>query len=49
MKRIYNKIRYDVMSNFSGNVDLSEPILSRFDVLCILRDEVNEENDSDLV
>ena len=26
---------------FKENVDLSEPILSRFDVLCVIRDNVD--------
>ena len=30
---------------FPDNVDLSDPILSRFDVLCVVRDEVDEDND----
>jgi len=31
--------RYDPTRTFSQNVNLSDPILSRFDVLCVLRDE----------
>lgn len=31
--------RYDQQRTFSQNVNLSDPILSRFDVLCVLRDE----------
>jgi len=31
--------RYDAQRTFSQNVNLSDPILSRFDVLCVLRDE----------
>ncbi|CAB3988376.1 DNA replication licensing factor MCM2, partial [Paramuricea clavata] len=33
--------RYDPSMNFSENVDLSEPILSRFDILCVVRDLVD--------
>lgn len=33
--------RYDPSMTFSDNVDLSEPILSRFDVLCVVRDSVD--------
>ena len=29
--------------NFNDNVDLTEPILSRFDLLTVIRDETNEE------
>jgi len=31
--------RYDPQRTFAQNVNLSDPILSRFDVLCVLRDE----------
>lgn len=31
--------RYDAQRTFAQNVNLSDPILSRFDVLCVLRDE----------
>lgn len=31
--------RYDPQRTFSQNVNLSDPILSRFDMLCVLRDE----------
>merc|ERR1711970_1383600 len=33
--------RYDPSMTFAENVDLSEPILSRFDVLCVVRDTVD--------
>ena len=33
--------RYDASMTFSENVDLTEPILSRFDVLCVVRDTVD--------
>lgn len=32
--------RYDPSRTFAENVDLTEPILSRFDVLCVIRDLV---------
>jgi len=31
--------RYNATQTFSQNVNLSDPILSRFDVLCVIRDE----------
>lgn len=37
--------RYDPSSNFSENVDLTEPILSRFDILCVVRDIVDPVED----
>lgn len=40
--------RYNSSINFSQNVDLSEPILSRFDILCVVRDTVDVENDTRL-
>jgi len=40
--------RYDSQLNFTDNVDLTDPILSRFDVLCIVRDVVDPEKDSRL-
>lgn len=33
--------RYDITRTFAENVDLTEPILSRFDVLCVIRDVVS--------
>lgn len=33
--------RYDPSLTFSDNVDLTEPIISRFDVLCVVRDTVD--------
>lgn len=42
------KGRYDMQMSFSDNVNLSEPILSRFDILCVLRDEVDSTKDADL-
>ena len=40
--------RYDASKAFSENVELSDPILSRFDVLCVVRDVVDPEGDSRL-
>jgi len=40
--------RYDAQRSFSQNVNLSDPILSRFDVLCVLRDEADAEKDEQL-
>ncbi|CAG8759966.1 5275_t:CDS:2, partial [Acaulospora colombiana] len=33
--------RYNTSISFSQNVDLTEPILSRFDVLCVVKDTVD--------
>jgi DNA replication licensing factor MCM2 len=40
--------RYDSSRTFSENVELTEPILSRFDVLCVIRDIVDPVNDEKL-
>jgi DNA replication licensing factor MCM2 len=40
--------RYNSQLSFADNADLSEPILSRFDVISVIKDEVNEEIDNDL-
>lgn len=40
--------RYDPSLTFSENVDLTEPILSRFDILCIVRDQVDPVQDERL-
>lgn len=37
--------RYDGRKTFQQNVELTEPIISRFDIICVVRDEVNEFND----
>ncbi|ANB14420.1 MCM DNA helicase complex subunit MCM2 [Sugiyamaella lignohabitans] len=37
--------RYNSTIPFAANVDLTEPILSRFDVLCVVRDTVDPEVD----
>lgn len=42
------KGRYDRQLSFSDNVNLSDPILSRFDVLCVLKDSVDSTADRDL-
>merc|ERR1719253_1770441 len=40
--------RYDAQRSFAQNVNLSDPILSRFDVLCVLRDEADAVRDERL-
>ncbi|XP_044738777.1 DNA replication licensing factor Mcm2 [Chrysoperla carnea] len=40
--------RYDASMTFSENVNLSEPILSRFDILCVVRDEADPMQDKRL-
>ena len=40
--------RYDPSMTFSENVDLTEPILSRFDILCVVRDTVDPAADEHL-
>jgi DNA replication licensing factor MCM2 len=42
------KGRYDASMSFYDNVDLTEPILSRFDVLCVVRDTVDPTQDETL-
>lgn len=42
------KGRYDPSISFYDNVDLTEPILSRFDVLCVVRDKVDATQDETL-
>ena len=37
----FNRGRYDPQRTFAENVELTDPILSRFDNLCVLIDEVN--------
>ena len=39
---------YNNALNFVDNVDLTDPILSRFDILTVIKDEVNEEQDDAL-
>ncbi|KAL1396314.1 hypothetical protein pipiens_010602 [Culex pipiens pipiens] len=40
--------RYDPSMTFSENVNLSEPILSRFDILCVVKDEFDPMQDQHL-
>ncbi|XP_033744661.1 DNA replication licensing factor mcm2-like isoform X1 [Pecten maximus] len=40
--------RYDPSLTFSENVDLTEPIVSRFDILCVVRDTVDPIQDERL-
>jgi DNA replication licensing factor MCM2 len=40
--------RYDSSRTFSENVELTDPILSRFDVLCVIKDIVDPVNDEKL-
>lgn len=42
------KGRYDASVTFMENVDLTEPILSRFDGLCVVRDVVDPIKDERL-
>lgn len=44
--------RYDPSRTFAANVDLTEPILSRFDILCVIKDlpdPIEDENLADFV
>lgn len=43
-----NKGNYQVNLKFSDNVDLTDPILSRFDLLAVVKDEIDEEKDDAL-
>lgn len=36
---------YNSSLSFSQNVNLSDPIISRFDILCVVKDEIDEVND----
>eukprot|EP00127_Corallochytrium_limacisporum_P002506 Clim_evm63s128 gene=Clim_evmTU63s128 len=40
--------RYNPSLTFSQNVDLTDPIVSRFDILCVVRDTADEELDATL-
>jgi len=40
--------RYDAQRSFAQNVNLSDPILSRFDMLCVLKDEADAVQDERL-
>ena len=39
---------YRPQQNFNDNVDLTDPILSRFDILTVIRDEPNDDLDDAL-
>lgn len=39
---------YNTTLNFNDNVDLTAPILSRFDLLAVVKDEVDEDYDDAL-
>jgi len=39
---------YNTSLNFNDNVDLTEPILSRFDILSVIKDEINDDHDDAL-
>ncbi|GAB4814991.1 hypothetical protein N2152v2_002037 [Parachlorella kessleri] len=40
--------RYDASKTFAENVELTDPILSRFDILCVIKDTVDPVNDEKL-
>ena len=40
--------RYDSSKTFADNVELTDPILSRFDILCVIKDLVDPVNDEKL-
>jgi DNA replication licensing factor MCM2 len=40
--------RYNPSLHFNENIELTEPIISRFDVLCVVRDMVDPELDGEL-
>lgn len=42
------KSRYDTTLPFRENVALSDPILSRFDLLCVVKDTIDEASDTRL-
>lgn len=39
---------YNIQMNFNDNVDLTDPILSRFDMLAVVKDEIDEDYDDAL-
>ena len=43
-----NSTNLDCYLNFNDNVDLTDPILSRFDILTVIRDEPQEDLDDAL-
>lgn len=40
--------RYDATKTFAENVDLTDPILQRFDILCVLQDRIDPVEDERL-
>jgi len=40
--------KYNASYTFSQNVNLTDPIISRFDVICVIKDENNEKYDREL-
>ena len=40
--------RYDATRTFAENVDLTDPILQRFDILCVLQDQIDPVEDERL-
>ncbi|KAI5188571.1 DNA replication licensing factor MCM2 [Nematocida sp. AWRm77] len=40
--------KYNPAYTFSQNVNLSDPIISRFDIICVVKDECNEQYDKEL-
>jgi DNA replication licensing factor MCM2 len=40
--------RYNPSLHFNENVELTDPILSRFDILCVVRDIVDPDADTEL-
>lgn len=40
--------KYDGRKTFNQNVELTEPIISRFDIICVVRDDINEFKDATL-
>eukprot|EP01022_Parablepharisma_sp_SALTPOND_P034911 TRINITY_DN934_c0_g1_i1.p1 TRINITY_DN934_c0_g1~~TRINITY_DN934_c0_g1_i1.p1 ORF type:complete len:943 (-),score=83.79 TRINITY_DN934_c0_g1_i1:196-3024(-) len=40
--------KYDSQKTFYENVDLTDPILSRFDILCVIKDEIDAKADLEL-
>lgn len=40
--------RYDASLTFAQNVDLTEPIITRFDILCVVKDQVDPDQDERL-
>lgn len=38
--------RYNANNTFNQNVELTEPIISRFDIICVVRDDIDEFKDA---